>query len=147
MKIIVDTNVIFSAILSADGKIGQLIFYGQQQFDFYAPNLVKAEVKRHQAKLIELGQLSLEDFEYLRDEVFSCLKFISEEQIPFLYWHNAIPLVRATDMDDIAFVVLSEYLDAKLWTSDKKLLKGLKKMGFQRAVVTDELFNLLSNNL
>jgi predicted nucleic acid-binding protein len=31
MKIIVDTNVIFSAILSPSGKIGQILIYGRKQ--------------------------------------------------------------------------------------------------------------------
>ena len=50
MKIIVDTNVVFSAILSPSGKIGQILIYGRKQFEFYAPNLVKIEVKRHRDK-------------------------------------------------------------------------------------------------
>ncbi len=45
-------------------------------------------------------------------------------------------------MDDIAFVVLAEYLDAKLWTGDKKLLAGLEKCGFNRIVKTEEIFNM-----
>ena len=45
-------------------------------------------------------------------------------------------------MDDIAFVVLAEYLDAKLWTGDKKLLVGLEKHGFKRIVTTEELSSM-----
>ena len=78
-------------------------------------------------------------FEDIRDEIFSCIHFISEEQIPFDYWHQAIPLVRDTDMNDIAFVVLAEYLDAKLWTGDNQLINGLEKQGFNRLITTNEL--------
>jgi predicted nucleic acid-binding protein len=39
--------------------------------------------------------------------------------LPYEYWQEAIPLVRDTDMDDISFVVLSEYLDAQLWAVRK----------------------------
>lgn len=145
MKIIVDTNVVFSAILSSSGKIGQILIYGRKQFEFYAPNLVKTEVKRHREKLIQMSGLSDEDFEDTRDDIYSCITFISEEQIPYDYWHNAIPLVRETDMDDIAFVVLAQYLDAQLWTGDKKLLKGLYSMGFTKALATDDIYNLLQN--
>ena len=145
MKIIVDTNVIFSAILSPSGKIGQILIYGRKQFEFYAPNLVKVEVKRHRDKIIQLGELTDPDFEDTRDDIFDCLNFISEEQIPYQYWQEAIPLVRDTDMDDIAFVVLSEYLDAQLWTGDKKLLKGLTNMGFTKGVTTDEIYSLLQS--
>lgn len=145
MKIIVDTNVVFSAILSPSGKIGQILIFGRKQFEFYAPNLVKAEVKRHRDKIIQLGELTDTDFEDTRDDIFDCLNFISEEQIPYEYWQEAIPLVRDTDMDDIAFVVLSEYLDAQLWTGDKKLLKGLISMGFTKGVTTDEIYGMLQS--
>lgn len=46
-------------------------------------------------------------------------------------------------MDDIAFVALSEYIDAKLWTGDKRLLKALKEKGNTRGVSTDEVYQLL----
>lgn len=42
-------------------------------------------------------------------------------------------------MDDIAFVAMSIYLDAKLWTGDKKLIIGLQKYGFKRIITTEEL--------
>ncbi|MEO6760714.1 MAG: PIN domain-containing protein [Saprospiraceae bacterium] len=146
MKIIVDTNVIFSAILSSSGKIGQILIYGRKQFEFYAPNLVKVEIKRHRHKMIQFGELTDSDFEENRDDIFSCITFISEEQIPYEYWREAIPLVRDTDMDDIAFVVLAEYLDAQLWTGDNKLLKGLINVGFTKGVTTDEVYAMLQSN-
>lgn len=145
MKIIVDTNVVFSAILSPSGKIGQILIYGRKQFEFYAPNLVKIEVKRHRDKIIQMGELTDADFEDTRDDIFDCLNFISEEQIPYEYWQEAIPLVRDTDMDDIAFVVLSEYLNAQLWTGDKKLMKGLSNMGFTKGMTTDEIYGMLQS--
>lgn len=145
MKIVIDTNIIFSAMLNPSATIGQVIIYGQrhQQFKFFAPNLLKKEIKRHRNKLIEVSK-SIDDttFEDIRDEMSRCINFISEEQIPYEFWHDAIPLVRETDMDDIAFVVLAEYLDAKLWTGDKKLLAGLEKRGFTRMITTDEMSNM-----
>ncbi|HOY19331.1 MAG TPA: PIN domain-containing protein [Haliscomenobacter sp.] len=140
MKIVVDTNIVFSAMLNPSATIGQILIYGQRQFQFYAPNLVKEEIKRHRGKLIALAEHFDEStFEDIRDEVLSCLHFISEEQIPFDYWHNAIPIVRDTDMNDIAFVVLAEYLDARLWTGDKQLSAGLARRGFSRVITTNEL--------
>ncbi len=46
-------------------------------------------------------------------------------------------------MDDIAFVALSEYIDARLWTGDKRLLEGMKGKGSQHGISTDELYQLL----
>lgn len=145
MKIIVDTNIVFSAILNPSATIGQILIYGQrhQQLEFFAPNLLKEEVKKHRGKIIELAK-TIDDsiFDDIRDEIFSCINFISEEQIPYSFWHNAIPIARNTDMDDIAFIVLAEYLDARLWTGDKKLLAGLERHGFKRMITIDELNSL-----
>jgi predicted nucleic acid-binding protein len=142
MKIVVDTNVIVSAILHPSGKIGELLMYSQKDFQFYSPYLVKDEIKRHQIKLLQLSQMESDDFDIIRDLIFNCITFISEEQIPFEYWQNALPIVREVDIDDIAFVVLAEYIDAKLWTGDKKLLSGIFKKGFQRGINTDDVYAL-----
>jgi predicted nucleic acid-binding protein len=45
-------------------------------------------------------------------------------------------------MDDIAFLALAELLGTKLWTGDKKLLKGLVKKGFSNFTTTEELYQL-----
>jgi predicted nucleic acid-binding protein len=51
-------------------------------------------------------------------------------------------IVFSVDMDDIAFVALTAYLDAKLWTGDKQLLSGLKKHGFPNIITTEEIANM-----
>lgn len=142
MRVVVDTNIVFSAMLNPSAAIGQIIIYGQRhrQFEFFAPNLLKEEIKKHRSKIIEVSK-SIDDttFEDIRDEIFRCINFVSEEQVPYEFWHDAIPIVRDIDMDDIAFVALAEYLDAKLWTGDKRLLSGLEKRGFARIVTTNEI--------
>jgi predicted nucleic acid-binding protein len=150
MSIIVDTNIVFSAMLNPSATIGQIIIYGQrnQQFEFFAPNLLKEEIKRHRGKIIQASRAMDETtFEDIRDEIFSCIHFISEEQIPYEFWNNAIPFVRDVDMDDIAFVALTAYLDGKLWTGDKKLLSGLEKSGFSPIITTEEIANMNFSDL
>ncbi|MBX2926520.1 MAG: hypothetical protein KF852_01685 [Saprospiraceae bacterium] len=135
MKIVVDTNIVFTAMLNPNAKVGQILIYGQQHFEFYAPQLLKEEIRKHKEKIIALSKHNDEnDFEEIRDEILSCIRFISEEQIPYHYWHEAIPYVRGTDMDDLAFVVLTNYLDAKLWTGDKRLIAGLERAGYSRLI-------------
>lgn len=145
MKIVVDSNVVASGLINKTGKIGQLLIFGRRQFQFFAPNLLKAEIKKHQQKLIEASKLTVEEFDTIREELYECLLFISEEQLSFEWWQEAIPIVREVDMDDIAFVALSNYLDSKLWTGDKILLAGIRKKGFTRGISTDELFQIWMN--
>jgi predicted nucleic acid-binding protein len=146
MKVIIDTNIIFSAILSSSGKIGQILIFGRKHVKFYAPNLVKVEVKRHKDRLLQLSEVSESDFEETLDDIFGCINFISEEQIPFKIWHQSLPYVRETDMDDIAFIALSLFLDSPLWTGDKKLLRGLESAGFTKGLSTDKLHAMIQDS-
>jgi len=40
-KIIVDTNIVFSALLNTNSRIGQILINGKNRFDFYSPAYVK----------------------------------------------------------------------------------------------------------
>lgn len=46
MKIVIDSNIVFSAILNTKSKIGQLIINGSQYFDYYTIGLLKTEIKK-----------------------------------------------------------------------------------------------------
>ena len=145
MIIVVDSNVIVSAILNKNSMIGQLLIFGRRYFEFHAPNFLKSEIKKHKAKLLAMSKLSEDEFDQLRDELFECLTFISEEQIPYEFWHNAIPIVRDIDMDDIAFVALTDYMEAKLWTGDKRLLEGMEQRAYTKGISTENLHQLWIN--
>jgi predicted nucleic acid-binding protein len=139
MKIVVDTNVAMSAILNPSGKIGALLLSNNKNLEFFAPNLLKVEINRHKVKLMNISKLETSRFEDLREQVLSPRRFISEDQIPFHFWQNSIPFVRDIDMDDIAFIALADYLEAILWTGDKKLLNGIIGRGYKNAFETDEI--------
>jgi hypothetical protein len=47
-------------------------------------------------------------------------------------------------MNDIAFITLTEFLGVKLWTGDKKLMKGLAQKGYTNFTTTDEIYKLRS---
>ena len=51
MKIIVDTNIVFSAMLNSQGKIGQLIINGDKFFKFYTVGLLEEEIWNHKDKI------------------------------------------------------------------------------------------------
>jgi len=53
--------------------------------------------------------------------------FVSEELISKRSWNKAFALTKDIDEDDTPFVALAIELNAKLWTGDKVLSKGLAK--------------------
>lgn len=51
MKNVVDTNIIFSALLNSNNTIGNIIFNSQKQFEFYSCNYMQYEIRKHWDKL------------------------------------------------------------------------------------------------
>ncbi len=54
MKIVVDSNIVFSTILNTKSKIGQLLINGSKYFDFYTVGLLKDEIFKHKDKILDL---------------------------------------------------------------------------------------------
>lgn len=139
MKIIVDTNVVFSAILNTDGQLGDLLLNSTGTFDFYTCDLLREELENHKAKIIAIAGYSESEYVEIVYQVVRPLQFISEELIDFEFWQQAIYFVRDVDMDDVAFVALTEFMSCKLWTGDQRLLKGIRAKGYLNALSTAEL--------
>ena len=139
MKIIVDTNIIFSALLNTNGTIGDLIFNSDGIFEFYSCIYMRHEIEKHWAKLKRISKLSDSDLEESRFKIFYKINFINEELIPKKTWLAAEEIVADIDIDDSDFVALTKHLKGNLWTGDKLLYKGLKLKNFKRVYTTTEL--------
>jgi len=51
MKIIVDTNIVFSAILNSNSRIGKILLNSKGHFQFFSCNYLWIEIQRHRNKL------------------------------------------------------------------------------------------------
>ena len=139
MKIVVDTNIVFSAIISPNGKISDLILNSDGFYSFVAPDFIIEELDRHRSKLLYISKLQEEELDFLRVSIFSRLEFYSLGQIESDYWEKAFELTSKVDEFDTPFVALSLKLDSKLWTGDLKLKKGLEMAGFKLITDTNQL--------
>lgn len=137
--IIVDANILFSGILNVNSRIGNLLLTSRRFFKFYATEYIRKEIENHRLKLVEISGLPEEEVDLLTAKLFSRLTFISEESIPFEFWHRSAALVRDIDPDDISYVALNEFMDGRLWTGDVKLRKGLAAKGYTKCISTKEL--------
>ena len=48
-KIVVDTNIVFSALLNTNSKIGQILINENTHFDFYSLEYVRFEITKRTA--------------------------------------------------------------------------------------------------
>jgi predicted nucleic acid-binding protein len=142
MKIVVDSNIVFSAILNSQGKIAQLIINGSKYFSFFSVNLLKEEILNHKDKLLSISGLTENQFESAFSHIASRIKFVDGILISDQDLDKATILTQDIDENDILFVALTNHLGAKLWTGDKKLSTGLKKKKYFRTLTTNELYDL-----
>lgn len=143
MKIVVDTNIVFSAILNSTNRIAQILITSKPHFQFYSCSFLKTELKRHQNKLQKLTGLTLEELEELQQLITENITFIHEGLLPKKTVITTEKFLKDIDINDTLFVALSKNLKAKLWTGDKELIKGLKNKKFKDVITTGELLELL----
>ncbi len=144
MKIVVDTNIIFSGLLNTNSTIGELLINSKKSFEFYSCNYMRYEIQKHWEKLKKISKLSDQQLTDAQFHLFSRLKFINEDLIPETIWKKALHLTQDIDIDDADFVALTLYLKGHLWTGDKELYNGLKNKQFKKVFNTLELSNYSS---
>jgi predicted nucleic acid-binding protein len=139
VKIIIDTNIIFSALLNTNGTIGDLIFDSENVFEFYSCEYMRFEIEKHWNKLKQISKLTDTELKESLYRLFTKIHFINEELITEKIWLKAEKLAGDVDIDDTAFVALTLYLKGILWTGDKELYNGLRNKRFEKVVTTQEL--------
>ena len=144
MNLVIDTNIVFSAILNPNSNIGDLLLNFQNKVSFYAPEFLLVEIEKYTSKIEKISNQTPEEIEVIKSLVLSKITFISEELIFEENWKKAYNLTIDVDENDTPFVALALQLNAKLWSGDKKLNKGLLLK--QSAVIysTQELIALLA---
>ncbi len=142
MKVVLYSNIVFSAMFNPKSSIGDIILNSQDTFSFYACEYLREEIKDHKNKIIKITGYEEREYGEVEFLVYKQIDFFSESTIPFEFWQKAADLVRDIDMDDITFVALSLFLDIKLWTGDKPLIVGLTKKGFKNIITTQEMLQL-----
>jgi predicted nucleic acid-binding protein len=62
MKIVVDTNIIFSALLNSNSTIGDILFNSDKHFEFYSCSYMRSEIQ-HWERLKTISKLSEEQLQ------------------------------------------------------------------------------------
>ena len=143
MRIVVDTNIVFSALLNSNSRIGRILLDSRDKFQFYSCKYLQKEIHRHIDKIRYHTGLNNGNLSELISLVESRIFFIDEQLLPVEVIYEAKELVADVDFEDFAFVATAIHLDAWLWTGDKKLVFGLRQKGYHRIISTNDLLDLL----
>lgn len=144
MKIIVDTNIVFSALLNTSKGIGKILLTSNQYLQFYTCQYLRTELHNHSLKLKKLTKLSDDELEQLIDLILKNITTIHEDIIPKSQFIKAFELTKDIDPSDTPFLALAIHLKGRLWTGDNKLVKGLQKKDCIVPITSAELQELLN---
>lgn len=128
MKVVIDTNILFSALLSEHSRLRDILV--ESEHIFYAPNYLFVEPFRYKEKITQLGKLDEESLLLYLQLLLEKIFFVQLDLINDTNPQQAYQLCKDIDLKDTVFVALCLELDAQLWTGDKKLKNHLLQKGF-----------------
>jgi len=127
-SVVVDTNLIFSALIPKASKIREILI--ESNLTFYSPNFLITEIYKHKDKLIKNSKLNEPEFYLYLSGIIENIKFIPTDFISKDSRQKAYDLCKDVDIKDTPFIALSIEIKRPLWTGDKKLKKELRSKGF-----------------
>jgi predicted nucleic acid-binding protein len=130
MAIVVDTNIIFSMLLKRTSRLREEFF--EQSDEFYSPNFVMVEMFKHKERLLKRSELPETEMYELLHTILEKVRFINEYTITKRNKLKAYRMCQGVDENDTPIVALVLELNARLWTNDKQLKRGLRKQGFKK---------------
>ena len=142
MKLVVDTNVIFSALLKSGSK--ELYILKKSNFQFFIPKVVFIELFKYKEKILRYSNLTEDEILELLYVILGSIKVVDEMQIPYEFRKLSYELTKDVDVKDAIFVASALALNAKIWTGDKKLREHLIKNNKEDLIIsTKELLHFL----
>ncbi|KXA89970.1 hypothetical protein AKJ37_02180 [candidate division MSBL1 archaeon SCGC-AAA259I09] len=119
MKLVLDTNILFSALI-AGGKTRKLIITGNH--DLHAPEYTFTELENHQDEIEKKTKLDKSDLQLLLNIILEQINITPKPE-----FENQLPKAEKTmgevDPDDVPFLALALHLKADIWSDDKHFQK------------------------
>jgi predicted nucleic acid-binding protein len=128
MRIVIDTNMIFSLLLGKSMRMRDTFF--DPTHIFYSPNYIIGELFEKKEKILKCTSLSEPEIYELFHRILGRIEFVTEDFVVLEHRSQAFSLCQNVDKDDIPFIALSLQLNAVFWTGDKRLKEHLKKQGY-----------------
>jgi predicted nucleic acid-binding protein len=126
--VIVDTNILFSALLSSESQFAQVILGSDRSFFICESTIV--ELFKHKEKIVRLSKLPETDIIRLFYTLLRHMTVFKEVLIEPSIRQKAYQLCADIDEANTPYVALAMHLGGLLWTGDKTLQVGLRQRGF-----------------
>ena len=130
MKVVIDANILFSALLSKNSRYRDLLL--AEKYELYSPNYVFLEIFKHKEKILKCTKELEEEVYGFIAKILKRIHFVQEELISFENYMLAYNLCKEIDENDTPFIALALEIKGFLLTGDAKLKKALKNKGFDK---------------
>ena len=103
-KLVVDSNIVFSAILNTNSRITQILLMGNDFYDFYAPKYIRTEIWEHHEKIKKIAKLNNEEFIEVYELILKNITILNHSIVDKRNYREALELCKNIDIDDTPFV-------------------------------------------
>ena len=134
MELIVDANVLFSALIALNNKTAEILF--SDEVTLYAPEYLLSELAEHKEEILEKSGLNEEDLEIFISLICTRIKLIDFMEFK-RYIKEALTIT--PDEDDSEYLALALKLNCAVWSNDQKL-KNQHKI---KVITTSELVQMI----
>jgi len=134
MELIIDVNILMSALVTTNGFTYDLIF--REDLKLFAPEYLLEEFEEHKDEIIEKSGLTEEELDLFLSLISTRINFIEKQEFEqFIKKAEEV----TPDLDDAEYFALALKLNCPIWTNDKKL-KGQEKI---KIYSTSELVKII----
>lgn len=139
MKLIIDTNVIISALIR-DSVTREIIM--RLGFEFFHPKRELKNLEKHEKEIIEKAGIAEEEYKMIRKILFSYITLVDDEKFSNKL-EEAREIMENSDLEDVPFVALALSFDNDgIWTDDK----DFKEQNRVRIWTTKELIDFIEKD-
>lgn len=134
MKVVVDANIFFAALISSEGMTRDLIF--RADLELFSPEFLREEIEKYREVLVKKSGCTAQDVEKAISALLTRIKIISFEG-----YSNFIESAEkfSPDHNDREYFALALMLNCPFWSNDK----ALKKQEKVKVLSTSELLKAL----
>jgi len=137
MKLVVDANILFAALIK-EGSTAELLISDKLQLS--APKFLFEEFSKYKELILKKTHRSNEEFNQFLDLLKDQITIVPKKEItPFIDKAEKI----SPDPKDTIYLALALALKSKVWSNDKKLKEGQNKVNVLSTEELIEKTNLL----
>ncbi|MEK6841506.1 MAG: PIN domain-containing protein [Nanoarchaeota archaeon] len=139
MKLVIDANILFSAIIAKGGELNSkkidLIF--SKELEIFSPELLLFELRNNKEKIKDISGLPDEEFKKFVEILKSRIKFVSLK-----YFSDKISEAKelCKQLKDVAYFALALKLNCPIWSGEKSFKEQSKLKVFNTKELLEELF-------